>query len=156
MNEDEFYMAIAIGLAEHAIEKGERGFGALVYDGSKVIGVGAGTGSDIDPTCHSEIVAIREACAIRGGLLHGCTIYSTHEPCLMCIGAINHSKLSRVVFGSHRSNLPALFRTRRHSCQWYLSDTSHPPHLVAGVLEQQCNDLFATELVELADATEPQ
>jgi tRNA(adenine34) deaminase len=147
---DMFYMGWAVELAVEAMANGERPYGALVVDPGlevfadydRILGKGWGTGSDMDPTRHSEIFAIKEACDIRGELLQGCILYSTHEPCIMCCGAINHAKLSRVVWGSFREDLPELFRKRNISATALLHDTSHPPDLYAGLMRKRCADLF--------------
>lgn len=141
------HMEAAIKIAEHARREGERPFGCVITDdGNVVIGVGRGSEKWDDPTHHSELVAIRMACHARGELLQGCTIYSTHEPCAMCVGAINHSKVSRVVWGSSRAMLPTLFRKRHVGAATGLRDTTHPPELVPGVLAAQCVALFNDEV----------
>jgi tRNA(adenine34) deaminase len=148
---DSTYMEIAVDHAQAAQMDGDRPFGCVVADDlGTIVGVGKGSEREWDPTRHSEIAAIQEACLHRGGLLQGCTLYSTHEPCVMCIGAINHAKLSRVVFGSWRCDLPQLFRTRGTftSAVALLSDTSHPPEIVSGVLRKECIKLFDEEVKE--------
>jgi tRNA(adenine34) deaminase len=144
-------MKFAIKLAQLAHETGERPFGCVILDPEgAVIGKGSGTGSDLDPTDHSELQAIREACEYMGGLLQGCTLVSTHEPCMMCTGAILHSKVSAVVWGSSRVDLPQLFRPYRDcGIMRRFNDTTHPPQLHPDVLRQQCVDLFAHEVKEL-------
>lgn len=150
---DRGYMMMAIAAAKVAEQEGERPFGCVIVGpGGGVIGEGRGTGNDRDPTCHSEIAAIKLACLVRGVPLEGCTLYSTHEPCTMCCGAIMHAKVSRVVFGSWRADLPALFRQQRYEATHLLLNTSHPPRVIADVMKQECVDLFAAELSELANA----
>lgn len=145
---DEFFMECALYYAHRASLQGQRPFGNVVVDEHGMI-IGAGGGSELpsDPTRHSEMDAIRMACRDRGGLLKGCTLYSTHEPCLMCTGAILHAKLSRVVYGSCRDDLPSLFRplTVGHA-RW--EDTTHPPDVESGVLRVQCIALFDLEVAE--------
>jgi tRNA(adenine34) deaminase len=149
MSEDEHYMGYAIDIAEAAIQEGQRPFGCVVVAppsdglpmGDEVIGWGWGSSIPKDPTRHSEMEAIRMASRFRDGLLEGCTIYSTHEPCLMCSGAILHAHLSRVVFGSYRTELPNLFR-RYTICGPRWRDSSHPPEVVGGVRGYDCVRLF--------------
>lgn len=149
---DPGYMKIAIAAAQVAAGEGERPFGCLIVGpGGGVIGEGRGTGRDNNPTRHSEILAIRSACIVQRGLLEGCTLYSTHEPCTMCCGAIMHAKLSRVVWGSWRADLPELFRQQRYEAIELLQNTSHPPAIVADCLKDECVALFAPELSELAN-----
>lgn len=139
---DRLLMHKAIKLARAAEENSDKPFGCVITRGSDELAHGAGTGPDHDPLRHSECMAITEACRITGGLLSGCTLYSTHEPCAMCCGAIRHSKISRVVFGSWRSDLPELFRRCRYGAVELLNDTSIPPTVVPGVLREACVNLW--------------
>jgi tRNA(adenine34) deaminase len=132
---------------------GERPFGCVItteYD--VVIATSSGSELLLDVTRHSELVAIRQAQGRMDGLLRGCTLYSTHEPCLMCAGACCHAKLSRVVFGSYRNDLPLLFRKRRLPVEVLLEDTSQPPEVVSGVLRDECIRLFDQEMAAHAAA----
>lgn len=145
-------MKRAIELAVEAKQHGERPFGCVIVDPfGNVLGTGSGSESESDPTRHSEIHAIQEACWTSQGLLEACTLFSTHEPCLMCIGAICHSKLSRVVYGSARSDLPLLFRQRTHGIEQLACDTSRPITLER-LMENECVALFDDEYaVAVAD-----
>jgi tRNA(Arg) A34 adenosine deaminase TadA len=138
-------MEQAIWKAEVAAQKGLAPFGCVIVKppGDTAIGWGFGSETPIDPTLHSEMVAIRMACAYLGGLLEDCTLYSTHEPCMMCCGAINHAKISRVVYGSSRADLPERFRQRHVSAEDLLSDTSYPAVVVGGLYRERCVRLFA-------------
>ncbi len=152
---DESFMRRAIELAQHAAKYGGRPFGTIIVSeqsyGFETVTEAFGSEMPNDPTRHSEILAIQEACRVTGGLLEGLTMYTTHEPCIMCTGAILHSKLSRVVFGSERTDLPSLFRELDTGWWARLRDTSHPPLVTHGVLRGKCMDLFAAELSELAN-----
>jgi tRNA(adenine34) deaminase len=147
---DSFWMRTAIHLAKLAAERGERPFGCVIVEDATQLhlGVGAGSETPTDPTQHSEIDAIKLACKARNRLLRGCTLYSTHEPCLMCTGAILHAKVSRVVWGSSRANLPLLFRKLNVGVSRFV-DTSHPPEVVMGVLSEECIALFDGEIAAL-------
>lgn len=99
---DEEFMGAALVLAREAATLGEVPVGAVVvYDGEIV---GRGFNQPIsrhDPTAHAEVMALRDAAARLGNYrLPGCTLYVTLEPCAMCIGAIFHARVSRVVFGA--------------------------------------------------------
>ncbi len=97
----------AVALAETASADGAAGpFGAVVARGERILGEGWNrVVGDHDPSAHAEIVAIRAACATLGShALTGCTIYSSCEPCPMCLGAIYWARLARVVFASSRAD----------------------------------------------------
>ncbi|GAA4325563.1 tRNA adenosine(34) deaminase TadA [Pigmentiphaga soli] len=100
---DTLLMRRALSLAEQAWRDGEVPVGAVVCDADgRVLGEGANRpigGSD--PTAHAEIQALRAACARVGNYrLPGATLYVTLEPCAMCMGAMLHARLARVVFGA--------------------------------------------------------
>lgn len=99
------FMLEAIALSRKNIEKGHGGpFGAVVVQGETI--VGRGYNQVIltnDPTAHAEIMAIRQACLTLGTYeLAGCEIYSSCEPCPMCLGAIYWSRLEKLYFGCSR------------------------------------------------------
>ena len=96
-------MARAIELSIENVRLGQGGpFGALVVKNTQVIAEGTNrVTSTNDPTAHAEITAIRKACMKLGCFeLSGCEIYSSCEPCPMCLGAIYWARPSRVYFGS--------------------------------------------------------
>lgn len=137
-------MYLAIEEAELAAEKKLPPFGCVIYNANgRYIGWAHGTGTDSRPHCHSEISAIAMACRRIGGLLHGCTVYSTHEPCMMCCGAICHAKISRVVWGSDRADFPELFTVHTYGARQLLQNTRCAPEVVTGVLRARCIELFA-------------
>ena len=95
-------MAQALALARQAAEAGEVPVGAVVVKDGEVIGRGYNRPiSSADPTAHAEIVALREAAGALGNYrLPGCELYVTLEPCAMCVGAMVHARLARVVYGA--------------------------------------------------------
>ncbi len=96
-------MARAIQLSIENVRTGRGGpFGAVVAKGGEIIaeGVNCVTATN-DPTAHAEIIAIREACRKLGAFeLDGCEIYTSCEPCPMCLGAIYWARPDRVYFGN--------------------------------------------------------
>ena len=99
---DERFMRHALGLAQRAQEEGEVPVGAVVVLEEKVIGEGWNRPiSASDPTAHAEIQAMRAAASTRKNYrLVGATLYVTLEPCAMCVGAMFHARIRRVVFGA--------------------------------------------------------
>jgi len=100
---DNPFMARAIQLSIDNVHSGAGGpFGAVVVKGSAIIGEGANQVTALnDPTAHAEVIAIREACKKLSAFdLEGCEIYSSCEPCPMCLGAIYWARLSRIYFAN--------------------------------------------------------
>lgn len=96
-------MRLALDEAALAATEGEIPVGAvLVSRDGQVLGTGRNARIiDKDPTAHAEIIAIREASALRGdAVFEGCTLVVTLEPCVMCAGAILAARVPRVVFGA--------------------------------------------------------
>lgn len=95
-------MREALALARDAWAAGEVPVGAIVVHGSEIIGRGFNRPiSSNDPTTHAEIVALREAAAhLKNYRLPECELYVTLEPCAMCVGAMLHARLKRVVWGA--------------------------------------------------------
>ncbi len=95
-------MRAALDLASQAAAAGEVPVGAVVVKDGQVIGRGFNHPiSSCDPTAHAEIVALREAGAALGNYrLTGCELYVTLEPCVMCVGAMAHARIARIVYGA--------------------------------------------------------
>jgi guanine deaminase len=97
------FMARAIELAVENVRSGQGGpFGALIVKDGDIIAEGANRVTlTNDPTAHAEVLAIRQACRKLANFeLKDCELYTSCEPCPMCLGAIYWSRLSRVYFGS--------------------------------------------------------
>jgi guanine deaminase len=107
METAETYMAEAIRLALENVRSGKGGpFGALVVKDGKVVGKGVNTvTASNDPTCHAEVNAIRDACRnLKDFQLTGCDIYTSCEPCPMCLGAIYWARPNRVFYAATKSD----------------------------------------------------
>ncbi len=98
----EAFMREALALAAEAARAGEVPVGAVVVKDGRIIGRGYNRPiSSRDPTAHAEIVALREAAAAQGNYrLPGCELYVTLEPCAMCVGAMVHARIARIVYGA--------------------------------------------------------
>ncbi|MEE4256084.1 MAG: nucleoside deaminase [Bacteroidales bacterium] len=101
------YMEMAIRLARQNVKSGKGGpFGAvIVKDGQVIASAMNEVIADDDPTAHAEVVAIRRACKELGTYqLQGCDIYSSCEPCPMCLGAIYWARPEKVYFAANRKD----------------------------------------------------
>lgn len=110
-SEDRAYMEEAIELAFEGMRKGAGGpFGAVVVRDGRIVGRGYNQViARNDPTAHAEIIAIRQACRELGDFqLTGCTLYSSCEPCPMCLGAIYWARPERLVFACKREDAAAI------------------------------------------------
>jgi len=99
---DQDFMAQALELAAQAAQIGEVPVGALVVHEGQIIGQGYNqTISAHDPSAHAEIMALRQAAQSIGNYrLSGCDLYVTLEPCTMCVGAIIHARIQRLVYAA--------------------------------------------------------
>jgi tRNA(adenine34) deaminase len=139
--DDAAWMRHALRLAERAEMLGEVPIGAVVVKDDRCLAEGwnrpIGTH---DPTAHAEIVALREAGRAVGNYrLVDATLYVTLEPCVMCMGAISHARIERLVFGAFDPKRGAVC----HALS--LTDASFLNHRIAwqgGVLETECSDLL--------------
>ena len=103
---DEQFMREAIRLADESVELGGGPFGAvIVKDGEIIAGRSNSVTLDNDPTAHAEVNAIREACRTLGTFdLSGCVLYTSCEPCPMCLGAIYWAGIDRIYYGNTRKD----------------------------------------------------
>lgn len=101
---DETWLREALALAEQNVADGGGPFGALIVTGDTVIARGQNRVTrDMDPTAHAEVTAIRAACRDRGDFsLAGATLYTSCEPCPLCVSASLWARLDRVVFAADR------------------------------------------------------
>jgi guanine deaminase len=103
---DARYLREAIALAAEKLVSGGGPFGALVVEDGRVLGRGWNRVTDSnDPTAHAEVVAIRDACSRKGSFrLDGATLYSSCEPCPMCLAAAYWARLGRVCYAATRED----------------------------------------------------
>lgn len=136
---DEDWMQLAYAQAALAAAQGEIPVGAVIVSQNQVIGAGYNAPISLhDATAHAEIVAIRAACAnIQNYRLpEDATLYVTLEPCTMCVGALIHARIKRVVFGATEPKAGSLISARK------LLESGYYNHIFeyqSGCLEQQCS-----------------
>ena len=105
--QDRKFMSRAIELARQGVDANDGGpFGCVVVQDGEIIGEGSNTVTSAnDPTAHAEVNAIRDACKRLGVFqLDGCTIYTSCEPCPMCLGAIYWARPARVFYACNRDD----------------------------------------------------
>ena len=141
LNPDEGFMRVALERAAEAERRGEVPVGAVVVLDGEI--VGAGCNQPIaahDPTAHAEIVALRDGASRIGNYrLTGATLYVTIEPCQMCVGAMIHARIARVVYGSVEPKAGAIesaMRAHEHP------SLNHRLTATGGVLESECRAMI--------------
>lgn len=104
--QDKEMMREAIQLADESVANGGGPFGAvIVKDGEIIAATSNRVTLDNDPTAHAEVNCIRMACKRLGTFdLSGCTIYTSCEPCPMCLGAIYWARIDRIFYGNNRQD----------------------------------------------------
>jgi tRNA(adenine34) deaminase len=136
----EAFMRQALDLGRRAFEAEEVPIGALLVRGDEVLAHASNAPrSSLDPTAHAEILVLREAASKLGNYrLPGTTLYVTVEPCLMCVGALIHARVARLVYGATESKTGAIgsivdVRT---------IPANHRFEVVGGVMEDECRALM--------------
>ncbi|AVG39556.1 tRNA adenosine(34) deaminase TadA [Achromobacter insolitus] len=140
--QDVSFMERALEQAQAAYDIGEVPVGALVVSAQgDILGRGFNrTIIDHDPTAHAEIVALRSAArALENYRLPGITVYVTLEPCVMCIGAMLHARLARVVFGAYDPKTGACGSVLDIGS---VPKLNHHTSVTGGVLAEPCGDLL--------------
>ena len=130
MSVEKEFMNEAIRLAIKSYEEDEVPVGAVVVKDNKIIGCGYNQKDKTkNPLKHAELIAIEDACKYIGDWrLNDCTLYTTFEPCMMCMGAIIESRISKVVYG-----------VKKDEQMYYdLKDIN----IVGGFLEEECLHLL--------------
>lgn len=105
------FMARAIALSQQGMRSNQGGpFGAVIVKDGQIIGEGHNQVTTTnDPTAHAEVVAIRQACAnLNRFQLDGCELYTSCEPCPMCLGAIYWARIERMFYGNSQADAAAI------------------------------------------------
>lgn len=136
------FMQIALNEAKKAYKKDEVPVGALLVDkaGKIICSAHNQTISMNDPTAHAEILVLRKAGLIFSNYrLLGTTLYVTIEPCVMCMGAIIHARVLRVVFGAYDLKWGAAGSLYNFADDQRLN---HRPEITGGICQEQCRTLI--------------
>jgi tRNA(adenine34) deaminase len=142
-NEDRMWMEAALNEASNSSTFSEVPVGAVITAGSTLLAAaGNRPVSTNDPTSHAEINAIRIAAQNRCNYrLTGTTLYVTLEPCIMCMGAIIHSRIERLVFGAVDPKSGAAVSRYRIGSDGLLN---HSLIVEGGLLEEECGAVLKT------------
>lgn len=139
---DEYWMLQALELAKKAQDAGEIPVGALLVKDNQLVATGWNHSiENHDPTAHAEIVTLKQAgTALKNYRLLDTTLYVTLEPCIMCAGAMIHSRIGRVVYGAKD------FKTG--ACGSFINIMSQPGlnhyvEVTSGVLEDACSSMLS-------------
>jgi len=139
---DDYYMRLAVKEAQKAEEMDEVPVGAVIVDDTHGV-IGSGFNRPIstqDPTSHAEINAIRAACdRLNNYRLPQTCLYVTIEPCIMCMGAIIHARISRVVFGAPDPKWGAATSLYKMGSDPRLN---HNPEIVSGICEDEAKAII--------------
>ncbi|WP_180041644.1 MULTISPECIES: tRNA adenosine(34) deaminase TadA [unclassified Acinetobacter] len=136
---DEYWMQFAYKQAAIAASKQEIPVGAVIVSQNQIIGAGHNAPISLnDPTAHAEVQALRQACTNLNNyrLPEDAVLYVTLEPCTMCVGALIHARVSKVVFGATEPKAGSLISMRR------LFETGYYNHVFeyeAGCMQEQCS-----------------
>ena len=139
-------MRLAVEVARKGIAAGQTPFGAVVVRGGGLVAEGHNcVWRDTDPTAHAEVVAIRKAAAALKSIdLSGCEMFTTCEPCPMCLSAIHWSKLDAVYYGAVIADAQAAgFCEMCVGAKVLATMGGSPLRVEEGPLRTECVDLFA-------------
>lgn len=145
MMDDLEAMREAIRICREGIVAGQTPFGSvIVYEGQIVAARHNSVWRDLDPTAHAEVNAIRATATTRRSIdLSGCTLYSTCEPCPMCLAAIHWARIDRVVFGATITDAASAgFHELPVGAEQLAELGKSPLRVEGGVLREYCTALF--------------
>lgn len=140
---DEYYMQACLALAEEALESGNPPVGAILVVDEKIIAQGIESVKPSgDVTNHAEIVVIRNAIeAGYVGPLSQATMYSTHEPCIMCSYVIRHHKIPKIVFGLSVNNIGGVTSEFNILETSKIPNWSVKPEILEGICKAECEKI---------------
>jgi tRNA(adenine34) deaminase len=151
---DAAWMQQALAQAQIAAERDEVPVGAVLVDAAGEL-IAAGHNQPIsacDPSAHAEIVVLRAAAQKLGNYrLPDTTLYVTLEPCTMCVGALVHARVGRLVYGAAEPKTGAIESAQR---LFETGKFNHQPELKAGVLANECSALLSQFFAKKRSARE--
>jgi tRNA(adenine34) deaminase len=141
--DDAFYMRLALAQASRAQAQDEVPVGAVVVSAEgELIGQGANAVIGLsDPSAHAEVMALREAASYLGNYrLPGASVFVTLEPCAMCLGAMFHARVARIVYGASDLKTGACGGCVDLTVRGKLN---HHAHIEGGLLSHECGQLLS-------------
>jgi tRNA(adenine34) deaminase len=149
------WMRYALNRARQAAERGEVPVGAVLVSDGELIAEGFNEPiAANDPTAHAEMVALRRAAAtLRNYRLTGTTLYVTIEPCLMCVGAMIHARIARLVYGATEPKAGAIESAVRALDHPSLN---HRFEVAGGVLAEESRELMQSFFQDRRRADRPE
>lgn len=140
VDDDSRWMTRALALAQQAQAQGEVPVGAVLIRNGELLGEGWNRPiTSHDPTAHAEIIALRAASRqLDNYRLLGTTLYVSLEPCVMCMGAMIHARIKRLVFGAHdpKGGAASMFSVLEPG------RTNHSIEVMGGIRESECSEIL--------------
>jgi tRNA(adenine34) deaminase len=139
-----YFMKAAYQEALKAFDEGEVPIGAVIEKSGSIIGRGYNRIEQLgDATAHAEIIAITAAAnSLATWRLEACTLYVTIEPCIMCLGALLHSRIASIVYGAADPRLGAIdtrsYRTNLEQAYGFF------PQVTSGLMAEECAQLLSS------------
>jgi tRNA(Arg) A34 adenosine deaminase TadA len=142
MNDDLHYMQVALEHARNSMQAGNRPIGSvIVRDGVILAQAGNTMFTDHDPTAHAEVATVRVACARLGTVeLPGVTLYTTLEPCPMCLWALLEAKVARLVMGGRYASIGG-FSLGRYTVESFLDFMERRLEVTTGIMQAECESM---------------
>ena len=138
--DDKYFMEIALSEARRALKKDEVPIGAVIVIENKIISKGHNQPvKSNDPSAHAEIIALRKASKkVKNYRLENAVLYCTVEPCLMCLGAIIHARIKRLVYGASEPKFGAV----KSIFSFPFNKVNHTMEVKGGVLAEKCSKIL--------------
>ena len=142
MDDHRHYMKLALEDARGAIQAGNRPIGSVIVRNGEILARAANTMfTDHDPSAHAEVAALRIACSrIRAVELPGSTLYTSVEPCPMCLWALLEAKVARLVMGGRYASIGG-YSLGRYNVESFLEFVDRRLEVITGVMQAECEAL---------------
>ena len=143
------HMKQCVSLGKQAMLNGNPPVGSVIVKNNKVIGIGVESGkTSKDITRHAEIEAIKDALK-KVDTLQDCTLYTTHEPCLMCSYVLRYHKLKTIVYGTDVPHVGGITSDLKVMLTTNVPNWGKPPKIIGNILKEECEKLTEDFKVKL-------